>query len=154
MLISSGWKFAHAGLIVRDCEQTTRFYRDLGFDIISAPYVTPPKYADNAMSSRVSFVGRGGLLLEIMQPLDGQWVIRDFLDSNGEGINHICFEVADIESERERLESMGFPVIYGFSVELGTFKYFDTRRQGNIIVELLQPSRPGAFADRVAASAH
>lgn len=148
-MYSSDWKFAHAGLIVRDCVATTAFYRELGFDVVVGPYVTPPKYPDNAMSSRVSFVGKGGMLLEIMEPLDGQWVIREFLDQHGEGVNHICFEVEDIEKERQRLEAMGFPVVYGFTVPLGTFMYFDTRSRGNVLLELLQPAGRQAFAERV-----
>jgi methylmalonyl-CoA/ethylmalonyl-CoA epimerase len=144
------WRFVHAGLIVRDCRRATAFYCHLGFDVVSEPYVTPPKYPDNAMSSCVSFVARGGILLEIMEPLDGRWVIKDFVDKHGEGVNHLCFEVDDIQREKQRLEAMGFPVIYGFDVSLGKFRYFDTRKIGNIVIELLEPGGPGTFTERLA----
>ena len=53
------------------------------------------------------------MILEIMQPLSGRWVIKDFLESNGEGINHLCFEVADLATERAQLEAMGVKNVRG-----------------------------------------
>ena len=47
--------------------------------------------------------------------------------------------IDDIAGEKKRMEAMGFPEVYGFTVGLGTFAYFDTRKVGNLMIELLQP---------------
>jgi catechol 2,3-dioxygenase-like lactoylglutathione lyase family enzyme len=139
-MIADNWKFSHVGLIVRDARKACEFYRSLGFEITSGPYETPPKFPDNPMNSVVAWMKKDAAVFEIIQPLEGKWINKEFLETVGEGVNHICFTVDDIETERARLTQMGFPVLYGFSVPRGTFAYFDTRSVGNLIVELLQPA--------------
>jgi catechol 2,3-dioxygenase-like lactoylglutathione lyase family enzyme len=138
-LLSSDWKFHHGGVIVHDCAATSERYRELGFNIVVGPYTTPPKQPDNPMNSTVCFVEKGGILLEIMQPLEGRWVIKEFLETVGEGINHLCFQVENIREEEKRMNDLGYHAVYGADVSLGTFRYFDTRKaMGNVIVELLE----------------
>lgn len=138
MLHRNGWRFHHAGLIVRDTKAACAFYEALGFEVVAQPYVTPPKFPDNPMNSVVSFVRKGGFMFEIMQPVEGRWVAMDFIETIGEGVNHLCFEVDDIEAERRHMTEAGYPIVYGFDVPIGTFSYFDTRRMGNVMIELLQ----------------
>ena len=73
-------------------------------------------------------------VIEIIQPLEGRFVNKEFLDTVGEGVNHIAFEVDDLAAERARLEAMGFKPVYHSPV----FAYFDTRSQGNLMIELKQ----------------
>jgi catechol 2,3-dioxygenase-like lactoylglutathione lyase family enzyme len=143
-MIDSNWKFSHAGLIVRDTLKTCDHYRRLGFEVIRGPYETPVKYPDNPMTSVVAWIRRDTITFEVIQPLAGRWVNKEFLETIGEGVNHLCFTVEDIASERKRMEDMGFPVVYDFTVGLGTFAYFDTRKAGNLMIELLQsaPQQP------------
>ena len=72
--------------------------------------------------------------MEFIQPLEGSWVNKEFLDTVGEGVNHIAFSVSDLEAETERLTRMGFPVVFGNE----RCAYFDTRRMGNLIIELVR----------------
>jgi methylmalonyl-CoA/ethylmalonyl-CoA epimerase len=41
---------------------------------------------------RVCFAEIGNMVYEIMQPLDGPTIFREFLDVHGEGIHHIAFD--------------------------------------------------------------
>jgi catechol 2,3-dioxygenase-like lactoylglutathione lyase family enzyme len=137
-MIADNWKFSHVGMIVRDARKTCEHFRSLGFEITSGPYETPAKTADNPMNSVVAWMKKDAAVFEVIQPLEGRWINKEFLETAGEGVNHVCFTVDDIEAERARLTAMGFPEIYGFKVKRGTFAYFDTRRAGNLIIELLQ----------------
>jgi catechol 2,3-dioxygenase-like lactoylglutathione lyase family enzyme len=141
MIANQNWKFSHAGLIVKDTARTCEHYRQLGFEVLKGPYTTPAKYPDNPMNSVVAWIKKDAIVFEVIQPLEGRWVNKEFLDTIGEGVNHICFTVDNIAEERQRLEGMGFPVVYGFTVPLGTFAYFDTRKAGNLIIELLEPTK-------------
>ena len=138
-MIAGNWKFSHAGLIVRDTLKTIAHYKQLGFEVIRGPYDTPVESADNPRTSKVAWIKRDTMTFEVIQPLEGKWVNKEWLETVGEGVNHLCFTVDDIASERQRMEAMGFPEVYGFTVGLGTFAYFDTRKSGNLMIELLQP---------------
>ncbi len=43
-------------------------------------------------SLQVCFATNDGLTWEIMQPLSGRTVMRDFLDRHGEGVHHLAFD--------------------------------------------------------------
>jgi len=64
----------------------------------------------------------------------------DFLKSNGEGINHIAFTVdaEHFEPEVEKMKTKGLPILFsGWKKNGGGFVYFDTRKVGGIITELM-----------------
>ncbi len=44
----------------------------------------------NPRTSRIALIKKDSAVIEIIQPLEGTWINKDFLDSVGEGINHIC----------------------------------------------------------------
>ena len=138
-MMEEGWKFLHVGLIVADTLKTLEFYKSLGFEVMREPYQTPAKSADNPRTSLISFVRKGDVVMEIIQPLEGSFVNKDFLAASGGGINHMAFEVKDLALERAKMEAAGYPVVYG-GLPGGFFAYFDTRSaSGNLIIELIQP---------------
>jgi 4-hydroxyphenylpyruvate dioxygenase-like putative hemolysin len=77
----------------------------------------------------------GPLSLLLNQPLEGKTHQQDFLDKNGgDGINHVAFWVDDLTSERAKLVAKGIQIM--FEVEGNC--YFDTREDGNVVIQLLQ----------------
>lgn len=133
MIDKTDWEFLHVGVIVRDIKAAYDFYTSLGFCTIDAPHQPVAPTAERPRTTWISRVVRGGGMLELVQP-EGQYVNREFLDTVGEGINHIAFSVADLEEETARMNAMGFPVVFG-NRRCG---YFDTRRVGNVIIELIR----------------
>ena len=132
-MIGDDWKFLHIGMIVRDTDKTCAFYETMGFRVIRT-FETPSKSPDNPRTSKIALIQKDSAVIEIIQPLEGTWINKDFLESVGEGINHICFEVGDVKKETERMIERGFPVIYA----LPRGAYFDTRKVGNVVIELIQ----------------
>lgn len=49
--------------------------------------------------------------IELLESTDEEGVISKFIEKKGEGIHHIAFEVADIETEMERLKKEGFVLL-------------------------------------------
>ena len=134
------WKFSHIGIVVRDWQKTLEYYKSLGiFDI--------PVQEEVVMEGKkVKIVGAnaflGSLWIEIFQPVSGDSVQQKFLDENGEGINHIGFEVPDLKKAREIMAAKGVPV--AFHIRDGA-TYYDTREYGNMLIELFQrPARTPA----------
>jgi 4-hydroxyphenylpyruvate dioxygenase-like putative hemolysin len=87
------------------------------------------------------FIHIGSLLLELWQPVRGETVQQEFLDSRGEGINHIAFNVDDLDREKAKLAEKGIPVVFSVRDEEGYMAYFDARKFGNILIELIEPPK-------------
>ncbi len=52
-----------------------------------------------------------GTAIELIEPLDENSPISEFLKKRGEGVHHICFLVDDIESSLEALKKEGVRLI-------------------------------------------
>lgn len=53
----------------------------------------------------------GGVVVELIQPRESSTVYASFLRERGEGVHHLCFEVADVEGLRREREARGLPEI-------------------------------------------
>lgn len=77
----------------------------------------------------VAFSSVGDVAFEIMQPLHGPSVIRDFLDARGEGVHHLAFDCAGV-SWQQRLDTFtdrGFPCSQSGRFAGGnSYAFFDT----------------------------
>lgn len=160
------WKFHHLGVIVHDIEKATEYYKSLGFVdfppetkgsggrpqpiwkeitaygetvIKDGQPLVPMK--PGAKPGGVKFCNVGSMTLELIQPGGGfREVNGDFLESVGEGIDHIAYTVdaEHFEQEVEKMKAKGLPVVFsGKQTSGGGFVYFDTRKVGGIIIELM-----------------
>jgi methylmalonyl-CoA/ethylmalonyl-CoA epimerase len=136
--MESNWKFNHIGVVVRDVDKAVESYQSLGIVDNATDRVTME-------GKKAKLVGRfiyiGSLLIELWQPIRGETVQQEFLDRRGEGVNHIAFHVDDLDREKERMAEKGIPVVFSVRDEEGYMAYFDTRKVGNVLIELIQPPK-------------
>lgn len=136
--MESNWKFNHIGAVVRDVDKAVDYYQSLGIVNEATDRVTME-------GKKAKLIGRfihiGSLLLELWQPVRGETVQQEFLDGRGEGVNHIAFNVDDLDRERDKLVEKGIPVVFSVKDEKGYMAYFDARKFGNILIELIQPPK-------------
>jgi methylmalonyl-CoA/ethylmalonyl-CoA epimerase len=136
--MESNWKFNHIGAVVRDVDKAVDYYQSLGIVNEATDRVTME-------GKKAKLIGRfihiGSLLLELWQPVRGETVQQEFLDSRGEGVNHIAFNVDDLDRERDKLVEKGIPIVFSVKDETGYMAYFDARKFGNILIELIQPPK-------------
>lgn len=136
------WKFHHLGIVVKDLDQSLASYEALGILYrVSDLMVSEGKKAK--LLGR--FIRVGSLNIELWQPVRGNTIQQKFLDTSGEGINHIAFTVEDYDAEYEELtEEQGLSVVFGVKPPItsrGGASYFDTReRANNVLLELISPS--------------
>ena len=104
----------HVAIAVKDLAAATRVYRDtLGADV-SAPLPQPEH------GVTVVFVNLPNTKSEFLEPLGENSPIRAFLDRNPDGaIHHLCYEVDDINSARDRLVAAGARVLGGGEPKIG-----------------------------------
>jgi 4-hydroxyphenylpyruvate dioxygenase-like putative hemolysin len=136
--MESNWKFNHIGAVVRNVDKAVDYYQVLGIVGEATDRVTME-------GKKAKLIGRfihiGSLLLELWQPVRGETVQQEFLDSRGEGINHIAFNVDDLDREKAKLTEKGIPVVFSVRDEEGYMAYFDARKFGNILIELIEPPK-------------
>jgi len=77
---------------------------------------------------------------EFIQPIEGNSIYQESLDSRGEGVADIAFTVANLEKEAAEMIYRGMPIILSGKPKNGpAFACFDTRKNsGNIMIRLIQ----------------
>jgi methylmalonyl-CoA epimerase len=98
----------HVAIIVRNIEQALVFYRDtLG--------ITPSEIKEVPTEQvRIAFLpmgGPGGSEIELIEPITPDSSLTRFLEKRGEGLHHICLEVADIDAALAEMQEKGVPVL-------------------------------------------
>jgi len=146
------WRLRHVGIPVRDLDKSIEKYQSLGmasfqkeFLIDSSrftEYLVYGKIPDPVVKTRGVMGQMGNLGVELLQPLQGETVHKEFLEKTGEGIGHIAYTVDDLELETAKMVEKGFPIILSIVPKGQTRRsavYLDTRTKfSNLISELIQ----------------
>jgi catechol 2,3-dioxygenase-like lactoylglutathione lyase family enzyme len=150
--VESTWKLHHLGIPVWDLDAAIESYTSLGvasfqpqFLIDStkaAEYLVYGKTPEPPVKTRGVMGRMGPVGVELLQPVEGETVHKERLESNGEGVGHIAYTVDDLEVETAKLLARGFPVILSITPAGRTKRsavYIDTRSScSNLIIELIQ----------------
>ena len=96
----------HVAIAVRDLAAATALYRDTLGAKVSEPLPQP------AHGVTVVFIELPNTKIELLEPLGAASPIGKFLERNPDGgMHHICYEVDDILSAREKLKAGGARVL-------------------------------------------
>jgi methylmalonyl-CoA/ethylmalonyl-CoA epimerase len=139
----------HFGLVVRDMDRAVDHFQSLGIGPFQSFRASGLAYKErelmgrpiapdsNIIDARQSQIGP--IRLELIQPVQGESLWKEFLDTKGEGINHLCFLVDDIEKEEAKLVRGRLRVLYKSRFKNGGgATYFDTGEIGGVLLELIQ----------------
>jgi len=86
-------KINHIAIAVNNIEEAAKFYQNvLGLNLSGIEMVA-------AQKTRVGFFKIGESNIELVQPAESDSPLVKFLETKGQGIHHICFEVDDVEAE-------------------------------------------------------
>ncbi len=135
----------HICIVVRDIEKTKGYYESIGI----GPWVEYPPLVEytnlNVMDEKGFFASRfiytkiGDLQLQLVQPGEGKTIYKEFLESNGEGVFHIGFEVADITAMDKQLTGNGLKILASGRRDDGSgFSYYDTRQDAGVTLLIRQ----------------
>ena len=134
----------HVGVTVVDLEKSMAHYQSLGIGPFEPLDTTlfdrqlHGKPVDDArVMIRVAKIGQ--VEFELVQPVSGESVHKEFLEKHGEGISHLGFFVDDLDKELAKLVAKGFEVVTsGKFVGGGGLAYLDTDKVGGVFFELIQ----------------
>ncbi|MCX5994980.1 MAG: VOC family protein, partial [Chloroflexi bacterium] len=60
---------------------------------------------------KAAMIHVGDVEIELIQPTDPGTGVAKFLESKGEGIHHICFEVDDVDKELQAMAAKGIDTL-------------------------------------------
>lgn len=89
--------------------------------------------------AKLAFIKLGQVTLELIQPVGGDTSWQQFLDQNGEGVQHIAFQVADVQKSVKGFGDGGMPVLHQgrYDDGSGTYTYIDSAKALGVTLELL-----------------
>src|SRR5262249_55567594 len=94
----------HVGLAIRDINKAVKDYSEfLGVPTPKVGEVKTLKYpdsykGDHSTWAKIAMIGMGGVLLDLGGPVGGASPWRNRIDRGGEGLQHICIEVDDVDA--------------------------------------------------------
>jgi methylmalonyl-CoA/ethylmalonyl-CoA epimerase len=98
-------KINHIAVAVNNLDEAAKFYQSsLGLSLSGVEVVS-------AQKATVGFFQISESHIELVQPSEPGSPLEKFLETKGQGIHHICFEVDDIEAEIKELLDKGTEMI-------------------------------------------
>jgi catechol 2,3-dioxygenase-like lactoylglutathione lyase family enzyme len=93
----------------------------------------------SAGQARLAFIKLGQVTLELIQPIGGDTSWKQFLDAHGEGVQHIAFQVADLDKTIKGFGDAGMPVLHHgrYDDDSGAYVYVDSAKALGVTLELL-----------------
>jgi len=98
-------KVEHIGIAVKSLSQSIPLFEKL----LQTPCYKTESVPSEAVTT--AFFQKGETKIELLESAAADGVIARFIEKRGEGMHHIAFEVADIESEMRRLQNEGFTLL-------------------------------------------
>ena len=95
----------HVAVVVRSIDDSLGLYRDL----LGMPVEAVTEIPSDRV--RIAFLGVGESKVELVEPTDETTGVARFLEKQGEGFHHVCFEVANLSEELTRLAIEGIELI-------------------------------------------
>ncbi len=138
-------KISQIAIVVRDIEKSMKFYwEELGigpWNIWDYGPNTTRETTYHGKPVKHEFIGAetmiGDLNTELLMPVSGNSIYKDFLDKKGEGLHHIAYTSDNIDADLEKFKKMGVAVLQSGKVEKDSWYYLDTEAKFGIIIELL-----------------
>jgi len=97
----------HVAVLVRDTEVALRFYSGhLGLEVHSSEEIPVPHV-------RLTYLDAGNAFIQLVEPLDPDGALVDWLDEHGQGLHHVCFGVDDVATAVAELSDDGAPITLG-----------------------------------------
>jgi len=151
---SLGLNFAQIAWVVKDITAAKKFFQDvLGISNLSnvvtirvkefdATYYGEPSDAESLVSQAYS----GGTFIELIQPLSGPSIFRDYIEKNpAGGVQHVAYRVpvANLDNVISEFADKGFPVISSFDTPIAKIVFFDTYKEIGVMTEIMGITKEG-----------
>ena len=141
---------AQIAMVVEDLDTTVEQYNklfgigDWTFYTYSKPLVKQMSYHGQPSdhSFRVALSYFGDMRVELIQPLEGESIYKDFIATHGYGLQHLGVLVEDMDAALAQARAAGLEMIQdgsGFGLDGdGHYAYLDTEKTLGVTIELIE----------------
>jgi len=149
-----GTRFGQVAWVVPDIEAAERFFREA----LGVPGFAKLENV-RAQDTAGSYQGRpgdfvfhlymaysNGALLELIQPVSGESIYREFLESHPQGgVQHVAYIVPEAEfaDAVSQLTDKGYPVVQALTLPVASVAYFDTSAEIGVATEIIGVTEAG-----------
>ncbi|MET9398560.1 methylmalonyl-CoA epimerase [Kitasatospora sp. NPDC002965] len=136
----------HIGIACHDLDKTVEFYRSTyGFEVFHSE-VNEEQGVREAML-KINDTGDGGAsYLQLLEPIREDSPVGKWLAKNGEGVHHIAFGTADVDTDSEEIRAKGVRVLYE-EPRIGSMgsriTFLHPKDCGGVLTELVTAAKPG-----------
>jgi len=143
------------GMVVRDIQKKmNRYWEILGLGPWRIHTYAPQAGMTDMMihgklepySMKVAIAYVGNMTWELIEPLEGPSIYKEFLSQKGEGLHHLQCAVGNYQQAVEALEKKGIGSMMTGTNPQGTFNYLNTEKELGIILEIFSGSPAGVRA--------
>jgi catechol 2,3-dioxygenase-like lactoylglutathione lyase family enzyme len=143
-----GTRFGQVAWVVPDIVATERFFRD----VLGVPGFAKLENV-RAQDTAGTFRGRpgdfvfhlymawsGGVLLELIQPVSGESLFREFLDAHpAGGVQHVAYTVPveEFAGSVAQLTARGHQVVQALTLPVASVAFFDTTAEIGVATEII-----------------
>jgi len=135
----------HICIVVYDIEKSKNYYESIGI----GPWTDYPPLAEYTKLNVIDEKGffdthfvytqLGNIQLQLVQPGEGKTIYKEFLETKGEAVFHIGFEVDDIDTVEKQFTENKMKVLASGRRDDGSgFSYLDTREQAGVTLLVRQ----------------
>jgi len=129
----------HLGIAVKSLAEASKFYRQLGMQVMPEEVVEQEKV-------RLAMVPLGDSRIELLEPTSDDSPIARFIAKRGEGLHHVSLRVDDIHASVKRLKQQGVRLI-SEDVKIGAgghmYVFVHPSSAGGVLLELVQEAPKG-----------
>ncbi len=135
------------GIVVEDIEATAAHWAAfLGLEKVpeirmtSASERVPTEYRGKPTdaSAKLAFIRLDNITIELIEPVGEDSTWNEFLETNGEGVHHIAFQVKDMNERIREFGDRDIPMVQRGGWATGEYAYMDGGKNIGLIVELLE----------------
>ena len=136
-------------VVVRDLDKAMeRYVNEFGIGPWSVYTFSPDwirmtfRGREQGYKMKLALAQVGGMMYELIEPIEGPNTYEEFLNERGEGLHHLGYLVDDIDEAIQQMEDAGFTLLQsgrGFGANNdGAYAYFETEGALGHIVEAIE----------------
>ncbi|MBN1367215.1 MAG: VOC family protein [Dehalococcoidales bacterium] len=134
----------HICVVVADLQKSVKQYWDIyGIGPWHITTVQPPRMTDMKVrgrpvqfSMKTAITDMGNVQWELIQPLTGPSIYREFLDKHGEGVHYIGVDAGDFDKAVTTLKKHKIGILMSGSLPYVSYAYMDTGKTLGTVLEL------------------
>ena len=132
------------GVVVKDLQEAMELYWNI-FGIgpwhiynFKPPFVTETILRGKQVpyTMRLALTQVGNIQWELIQPLEGPSVYKEFLEQKGGGLHHVACDMGDYDQAISALKKLGIGVAMSGTTPVDTFAQIDTEKKFGVGFEI------------------